>query len=54
MWVVPTCLMGSPVPLPTRTIVILVRLQMPNVSRIFKCQIKQDTALFSIYQNISG
>uniref|UniRef100_A0A2N9F6A9 NB-ARC domain-containing protein n=1 Tax=Fagus sylvatica TaxID=28930 RepID=A0A2N9F6A9_FAGSY len=29
-------------------------LQMPNVSRIFKCQIKQDTALFSIYQNISG
>uniref|UniRef100_A0A2N9HYD9 Rx N-terminal domain-containing protein n=1 Tax=Fagus sylvatica TaxID=28930 RepID=A0A2N9HYD9_FAGSY len=29
-------------------------LQMPNVSRIFKCQIRQDTALFSIYQTISG
>uniref|UniRef100_A0A2N9I5P1 NB-ARC domain-containing protein n=1 Tax=Fagus sylvatica TaxID=28930 RepID=A0A2N9I5P1_FAGSY len=29
-------------------------LQMPNVSRIFKCQIRQDIALFLIYQNISG
>uniref|UniRef100_A0A2N9HWM8 Uncharacterized protein n=1 Tax=Fagus sylvatica TaxID=28930 RepID=A0A2N9HWM8_FAGSY len=29
-------------------------LQMPNVSRIFKCQIRQDTVLFSINQNISS
>uniref|UniRef100_A0A2N9G8R4 NB-ARC domain-containing protein n=1 Tax=Fagus sylvatica TaxID=28930 RepID=A0A2N9G8R4_FAGSY len=36
------------------SVMFLYRLQMPNVSRIFKCQIRQDTVLFSINQNISS